>query len=306
LDGSEQTVVLAGTGKETSDMALLPNVEHPELLALVSGREGGKTIYNSPRIDLFVFNTTTKALKKVAEGTNAYQFRGWLGDTLIYRLDQISAGVSCGVLKSYNVGTQKTSSLHNCNVNQNVVVNSLYDNTVLYSIFPDNQPEARGVYAVRSDGNNERRLTTTAGSVYRQAKESILAGYYYANTSTWNEINLETLKVTKLDNAPTFEQYRAYVDSPNEQLSCFIETRDGTSNLYLTNEAGENERKLTTKGANQFVQWYHNRYIVYAKANELYAVSINAKENQEPVKIADFFNSGYNVGYGGGYNPNSY
>ena len=141
---------------------------------------------------------------------------------------------------------------------------------------------------------------------YRNAKSSLVLGLATQGVGeVWKQLNFTTNTLATLSGEPSAENNRGYADSPDGSHSVFVETRDGKSQLYLTDGSGNNESAITTSGfVNQFVQWYNNQYVAYSTnaqgGSSISIVSINGGPER---KIADFF-QGNGRTYGGGYNPN--
>lgn len=303
LDGSGATVVLPGTGSENTETGILPSIKNPDLLALVSTREGRRNSSGALLSDLFIFNANMRDLKKIEEDVPFYRYRAWVGDTLVYE-----QGNDCINIKSFRPSTQKSNKLFACSTGRSANINAVYDEALLYSVQSPGDLNLQGLYAVRNDGGNNRRLNSDpVTNLARQVKDTISAVYYNYTLSkpeVWTSINLENLSITKLDNGPSIQSYRSYVESPSEAYACFIEERDGKRELFLTDHDGNNERKLTSFGsASQFVQWYRDQYIVFSSTksdeNALYVVSV---KGGQPQKVADFYRGNLRT-YGGGYNP---
>src|SRR5262249_46143505 len=83
LDGSEAQVVLAGTGNEDAATGILPSIHDHQFLALDSSREGRRKD-GQLQHDLFLFDTDSHELTKIDQDVSFYDFKAWLGDSLIY------------------------------------------------------------------------------------------------------------------------------------------------------------------------------------------------------------------------------
>jgi len=305
LDGSDTQVILPGTGREDSETGVLPNIKHPNLLALVSSREGRRDTYGNNVHDLFLFDADSKKLTKIENGVGFTNYRGWLDDYLVY---QMYDGSGCSSVKAYYASGLRGATLVAGAQPSCPTINTIYDNIVLYSIAGTPDSNANGLYAIKADGGSKRRLSDTPGQqVSRHVKETIQLLYYNNNLpkpQVWQSLNLGTLAATKLDNGPSDTSYRAYNESADENHAVFTDERDGKTELYLTDNAGNNEHKLTSLGSvNQFVQWINNKYVLFSSTkpdeNALYIVSI---DGGQPQKVADFYR-GNSRTYGGGYNP---
>ncbi len=306
LDGSSDQLVLAGTGKETTDTGLLSSIKHPNLLALVSSRDGQ---HSDGSGDLFIFNADNRQLRKVDSEISFYNYRAWTDDTLVY----LRYSTNTATIKTYNVATSKTTDLTSITFKPgtygSLYVNAIYGNTLIYSINGDD--DHHGLYAVNVAKNTSHQLgPNPANQISRSDLKTLQIQYntyynpYLPKPNVWQSLNLDNFVLADLGDGPSILSYRSYVDSPGGKYTCFIEQRDGKSDLYLTDSQGANERRLTTDGGvNQFVQWYGDDYIVFSKGSTLYVAA--TASTLKPVKVADFY-AGNGRTYGGGYNPNYY
>ncbi len=303
LDGSNIQDVLPGTGKEDTATGVLPSITHPDLVALVSARAGNKDAYGNPQHDLYIFNSTTKALTKLDENTGFGNYRAWLGDYLVYQVPDTNG---CYTIKAYSVASGHAGVVVPGNGGVCPTINASYDSTIFYSIARSGSAATDGLYAIEATGSKQQRLSSTPGeSVSRSVENTILFNYYNSNVlppNIWQSVNLDTLAVTKVSSGPSISGNRAYVESPGAKFDVFIETRDGQSNLYVTDTSGNNERNLTPDGkANQFVQWIGDRYIVFSDQNS--ALQVVSIAGGKPQKVTNAYSGNLAV-YGGGYNPN--
>ncbi len=309
LDGSELQVILAGTGTENADTGVLPSTEHPNLLAVVSAREGKRDNQGNLRSFLYLLDTSNRKLLKIDEDIYFGNYRAWVGEYLVFEKNNYG-DCSKNAIKSFNLANLKTTTIVSGGISKCPQANAAYYETIIYSISSYNSDQSqRGLFAIRADGSKGKKIINyPTNNIRSEVKNTLLAVYYDYNLpkpQIWHSIDLTKLTATKIDSAPNNQLARTYIESPGEKYSMFIEERDGKTDIYLTDENGSNERKLTSLGSvNQFVQWYGDDYIVFSSTksdeNALYVVAVKGGAAH---KIADFYR-GNSRTYGGGYNPN--
>ncbi len=307
LDGSKAEVILAATGNEDEQTGILPNVSNPRLVALVSSREGRRD--GALHHDLFIFDTQSKAIKRIEKDVEFGNYRAWLGQTLVYAKGERTSSYpfyNCNSIRAYDAATSRQTTVVAGSLDTGCpeILTTLRDG-ILYSVTLARTADRAGYFTIKLGAAPRKIAVQGANTTVRRSKQTLLAEYYNTNSApTWDSIDLSSLTVARLPNGPASEVSRYYNDSPSGDYSSFIEERDGKRELYLTDSNGGNEKKLTSMGSvNQFVQWYSDEYIVFSSStsseNALYIVST---KGGSPVKVADFFRANSRT-YGGGGNP---
>lgn len=309
LDGSSQTVVLAGTGNEDQETGLLPSVEDPDCVAIVSSRAGTR-INGQLQHDLYMFEGGTNAVKLIDERVAFTNFRGWIGGTLVYVKANDPNG-NANTIKAFDMKT-KTSRAITTVTGSNPYGGSAYlgglaiANQNFYYNVSSADPNQNGFWVTGLSGSPKRIDPGNASYGYRQTKDSMavqLAPPGVYTTATWKKFTFSNQTFTDLPGEPASQTNRGYADSADGKHSVYVETRDGKSELYLTDAGGMNDQAITNFAkVNQFVQWYNDRYVVFSSSNgesSLYVIAINGGSQK---KVADFY-QGNGRSYGGGYNP---
>ncbi len=305
LDGSGQTVVLKGTGSEDSATGLLPSINDPDTMAIVSSRIGKRATNGTLEHDLFMYSGGKFA--QIDSGVDFEDFRAWIGDNLVYIVTDKNGNV---VIKSYNAKTKTAKKLTTITKpdgedSYTYVQGLSVASDKLYYTVTSNDESQIGFYSIGLTGGSKQLDTSYVSQAYRQSKPALSVGLSDNNNPNliWKSLNFATGGFTQLAGEPASESNRGYADSPDKTHSVYVETRDGKSQLYLTDGEGKNDTAITTSGVvNQFVNWYNNRYVVYStndKGSVLHIVAITGGTEQ---KVADFF-QGNGKTYGGGYNP---
>jgi Tol biopolymer transport system component len=307
LDDSAAKVVLAGTGNEDQATGILPNVYDQSVIALVSSRAGHRT--NGALVeDLYIFRPDSQTLTLVDSDIDFGNYRAWLGKQLIYVK---YSGNNHTFIQSYDPTSGKNTTLVTC-TGDGACPTPLYttDDLFIYSLSgAPPSSNANGIYALKSGTTTAKSISTIpAATTVRQTKNTLLLNYYDytkspGNYEEWQSLDLSAIKVTTLANGPSNQDSRTYVDSPGDKYSVSVDTRDGQTDLYLTNIDGSGEKNLTGTGkVNQFVQWYSDSYIVFSSSNQLFVVGV---DGGDPQKITNFYSGDVQV-FAGGYNPGGY
>ncbi|HUD11790.1 MAG TPA: carboxypeptidase regulatory-like domain-containing protein [Candidatus Saccharimonadia bacterium] len=313
LDGSDPTDVLPGTGNEDAATGLLPSIQNPSDLAIVSSRAGNRDVNGDLEHDLYLFNAQTNTLKMVDTNVEFTDFRGWMGETLVY-LKENSTGST--FIKAFDLANGQPTTLYTLTTPTaetaptqtytyaNLTGLGIVGQKLYYSV-DSSDSTADGFYSIGLSGGPTKLNSLTVQSAYRQTMTTADLEQQDAQNDppTWTTFNFSTGDFTKLPGAPANENDRGYALSPDAQHAAFIETRDGNSQLYITDGSGNNEQAVTTSGdVNQFVQWYDNRYVAFTTNKDSSAIDIVAVTGGAERKVTDFF-QGNGVTYGGGYNP---
>ena len=305
LNGTNPSIVLAGTGSEDTETGILTNSKNAGYLAFVSSREGKRDQYGNFLHALYILNTESQKYTKIEDSFSFTNYRAWVGNSLVY--ERYPTNGNCPDIKSYDPTSQKSSILVTTAGTDNCArLLEPYDDGFFYTISAGASDKS-GVYYAQAGKATKQVSNTPSQSIIQKTKHTLLSVYYtYSPTyqAAWQSIDLDALTSTKVANGPA-DGSRTYNDSPGDKHSSFIDQRDGKTELYLTDSDGGNEKKLTNIGAvNQFVAWMGDDYIVFsvskADENALYVVAVS---NGKTTKITDFYRANSRT-YGGGSSPN--
>ena len=285
VDGKNEAVLLAGTGRERSDVAL---ASHPgaNVTALVSTRDDKHNDDGYLLSTLTVVNGDDGSTNSVVQSEQV-SMSGWVGDRLIYV--QIVAGTSAANpsrqrLMSYDYKTRDNKQLASANYFNDVLV---ANGKVYYA--PSSAYQAsntNGLYRVNADGGNSQTIINQeTWNLFRTDYNKIAITI----PNQWYEFAFDATSATKLDVQPSNTNSRIYVDSPDGKLSAWLDKRDGKGVLLLRDIDGKTDKALQTKsGLVGPVRWLNNSSLVYRIHTEQetadYALSI---DNETPIKIGD-------------------
>ncbi len=328
LDGSDQKVVLAGTGTESDTDTILLASRDWKYLALKSKRD------NSPA-KLYYIDTSVDKLNTLDEGNADFQLVGWAGDTFVYQITR--NGMSAWqpnqeALKTFNAVNGKLTTINqtggegtdpNNYVREHFLDKYIIDNKIVYTKDWEGnvtliQNKQAGIYSVNADGSSAKTLKTfsEANYIYIQSVLYEPREIYFHTQDTQanaeekyyvyeNDVVKEDASIKDKYNQFVSQPYPTYLLSPSAKQTYWVAPRDGKSSFLLGDVNGDNSKeiaKLDSKYLNY--GYYTDDYLLVSKDNdEIYIMSsAGVKADTEMVKITDYHKPAYNFyGYGGGY-----
>ncbi len=289
VDGKDEKVVLAGTGSERDDMVLVPHPTEP-VAAYVSTRGNEHNNQGFLLSKLTIINTDDNTTHDVV-AAERIQLIDWSGDNLVYV--QIASGESASSpkryrLMSYNQKTTATKELAASNYFNDVV--SVGDD-IYYAPSSAYQTSKTALYKIKPDGSG-------AQTVFNQEVWNIIRTSYdhfaLAVEQQWYDYRLGEKQPQKLNAAPSSQQPRVYISSPDGKHAAWIDVRDGKGVLLSYDTTTKNDTVIATKsGLTYPVRWLNNDVLVYRVKTDQetadYAISLNGGN---PVKVRDVTNAG--------------
>lgn len=288
IDGKNEERVLAGTGTEREDIAL---ISHPkkEVVAMVSTREGKRNSDGYLLSTLTLVDLTNNSAKALVT-SERIQLVDWVDDRLIYV--QVAAGASAA-----NPKRQRLMSYHHEDGTNNELATSNTFNDVLVAAnkvyyAPSGAHQAGGASFLRANADGSARLailSKEAWNLFRTTYDHITV----AVPSEWYDYRLDDQKPTKLSGEPANLTSRIYVDSPDGKKSLWVDSRDGKGVLLVYDINGKEDKTLRTQsGLKNPLRWLSNHTIIYRIHTDQetadYALSLNGGD---PRKIRDVTNT---------------
>jgi hypothetical protein len=283
LDGTDRSVLLAGTGLETQAIATLPNASG-ENVAIASSRDDRRNSDGYLLTALNIVNVATGDRTNI-EYAEQINLIGWRGGTLVYQ--QTVAGASAAnpnrqKIIAYDISANKRYQLAAANYFTGI---QLVGGTVYYTVSATD-PSSQPIFArVSLDGSGKKTLLT--GSIWSLLR----TGYDTMKLQTSDAWYQYTLGAAQPVVSTPVSDYtsRYYVDSPDGKTSAWVDTRDINGVLIARNLATAKEAELTTQKYLQApLYWLSDSIVVYrvSGSNEVadYAVSI---AGGQPKKLAD-------------------
>ena len=324
LDGSDQKVVVEGTGKESQTTTTLLASRDWKYLALYAKRDDKEKLY--------LITTTDNKLTLMDEGDVDFTLHGWQNDHFVYTVVRPGAKQwesNRQTLKTFNATNAKLTKLDTSGVGgsndanwENEAISNVYilDDRIIYSkhwnraynpAFPTTTARKDGIYSVKANGESKQTLRdfdTTAASyidarlyepqeVFFRVAQPGGTGKFYVYESGKVETTTETN-----DSAFYSGEYPTYLISPSGKKTFWTESRDGKLALMVGDASGHNGKEILRSEYRAY-GWFTDDYLLVSKnGSELYILSVNAAADVNPVKITDYHKPAYNYsGYGYGY-----
>ncbi len=289
IDGKDEKVVLAGSGKERDDMVL---VQHPSanIAAYVSTRGNQTNSDGYLLTNLILINTEDNSTTNIG-ASERMQIVSWSSDYLIYV--QITAGASANSpkrykLMSYNYKDQSSKELASSNFFNDVVYAG---GAIYYAPSGANQTGQASFYKINPDGSGGQVvLNKEVWNVFRTAYDH----FALSVQQQWYDYHVASgSQPTKLGSAPSDQTTRVYIDSPDGKRSAWIDNRDGKGVLLIYDIAAKSDTTLHSQSGLIYpVQWLNDKVLVYRVKSPTetadYAIST---DGGEPVKIRDVTNT---------------
>lgn len=282
-DGSNEELVLAGTGVERDDIVLVPH-STKEKVALVSTRENARNQDGYLLSTLTVINLEDNEPVKIDQ-SERIQIIDWIGDSLIYI--KITAGSSAAnpnrhKLISYNVEAEESKEIASSNYFNDVAVAL---NRVYYAPSSAYASGSVGLYKTAFDGGEKKALLD------KEVWSMIRTGYDKFVISTgesWHELSVSDDHMNKLGGEPSNLKSRVYSDNPSKTKSLWIDQRDGKGSLitYDIEQKNDSEPVHSQSGLKDPIRWLNDKTIVFRISNSIetsdYVINI---EGGDPKKI---------------------
>lgn len=258
-DGKDQKMLLAATGAERSDIAVVQNPTN-NLVALVSTRDNLHDNQGYLMSTLSIIDSSTGQNTAVTT-SQRIQIMGWMGQRLIYI--QIAAGASAANPKrqrlvSYDSTNNQKTELATSNYFNDV---SLADNAVYYAPSDSYRAGTVGLYKVSPDGKDRQSLyTKQVWGLYRDKYDHYNVA---VEDNNWLQFSLGSSQLTKTT-TPANQQRRLFQDSPDGKHSLWVDNRDGKGVLLDYDVTKKAEKVLVTQSGLQLpLNWVGNNNVTY-------------------------------------------
>ncbi len=288
-DGKDEKLLLAGTGSERDDIALIPHPSRP-IAALVSTRSGSRNSDGYQLSSLTVIDVENPDEPKTVIESERIQVIGWQNERLIFV--QIKSGTSAvnperHQLKTYNIEQNTTAEIANANYFNDVM---LANGLLLYAPSSAYAKTPSGLFRINPDGSDKQVVhAEEVWSMFRSSYDNVT----FTTGKDWFDFNIDSKYTDQLQGQPTEFKSRVYVSSPDGSNSLWVDQRDGKGTVlsYSLNESAE--KTVVERGGLQLpVGWLNNTTIVFRVKTESeiadYVVNI---DGGEPKKLADVTNA---------------
>lgn len=291
IDGSDQKIIISGTGKETD---YTPFVVSPDgkYGLLASTRDGAKDDKHVLLQYLYIVDLEKRLLTKIDEA-HYFAFTDWSDDVMVYQKQQtanVTDENATSQLRAVNVATDDLQDIATAasfgrkvvGLQQVAYVQKLRDK------IGDTYVTSFNRYDLSNSSGKELATGVVDGNV-------VQAGFDTVNFQTqadqkWHEYNLNTS--TLKDSAqPTASTSQVFINgaSPDGKKRIIVDRIDGKFTIITKNIDDGAEKQIYGNGSlSGQVRWLQNSVITFRISSDQqtadYAVSINGGE---PKKICD-------------------
>lgn len=288
IDGKNEKKLVAGTGLERPDLALVPEPSS-NMVAYAATRENVKNSDGYLLTTLYVFDKTEGSLSKIDQ-SEQIQIIGWASDhRMIYV--KIAAGTSAGNNQRYRLMSFNSK---NPSDNKEIASGNAFNDVVLAGnqiIFaPSNylNDTTPGLFIVNSNGSSKQTITSSeVYNIFRTDYQTVtvdIGGTY----STYDIGGATKLTQT---NTPSYEN-RLYMDGPTGTTSVWFDSRDGKGDVMLYDKGTKKDSVLAAAaGIKLPFYWLTNTKVVYrvnsGSETADYVVSIDGGSPQKVTDLTD-------------------
>lgn len=288
VDGTNEAVVLAGTGNERDDISVVPNPT-TNVVALVSSRDTVRNKEGYLLTSLNVIDLKTGQRTPVTQ-SEKIQVIDWIGDRVIFVQEVASASAS-------NPNRQKLISYDYVHNSQKELASSNYfydvvssNGSIYYSTSDATPPNPIAFYKINPDGTNRIvLLNKEVWNIFRTQYDHLTLSV----GSDWYDYKIGEVTTTKLTGAPTSQQNRAYQDDKDHKNSLWVDSRDGKGVLLKYDTTTNKDTVLRTQsGLGSPFYWLNDHYAIYRiKTDQETADYVINLDGGQPRKISDVTNT---------------
>ncbi|HEY8999592.1 MAG TPA: carboxypeptidase regulatory-like domain-containing protein [Candidatus Saccharimonadales bacterium] len=256
-DGSNQQLLLAGTGLETNQMSLAASPDNSEA-ALVSLRDNTVDAHGNAEQALTLVNVGTAAAT-VIDHADQIRLLDWNGTVLVYEaVTQASGGNAAQyAILSYDYKTATRQELASSS-DFDVVLAA--DGSVFYSPNSSNDKTTVGLYKVNDNGGGQQTLLSQEVlGLYRTNYNTLLA----QTADAWYSYSLDSSAAPQQIATPASHTNVSFVLSPDGNNAAAIVNVNGTATLQITNVASGKTTNLTTPALTYPVHWLNDNTVVF-------------------------------------------
>lgn len=287
-DGKDQKLLLAATGAERSDIAVIPSPSS-NLVAVVSTRDNLHDNQGYLMSTLSLIDSSTGQNTAITS-SQRIQVLGWIGKRLVYV--QVAAGASAANpnrqrLISYDSESNQKTELASSNYFNDVTIAK---GSIYYSPSDSYRAGTVGLYRINPDNTDRQTLfNKQVWSLYRDKYDHFNLPVADNN---WMQFSLGGGQASK-SGAPASQQSRLYQDSPDGKQSLWVDNRDGKGVLLAYNLSSKTDKTLVSQsGLTMPLYWLNNNYVIYrVQTDQETADYVFNLDGGSPRKIANVTNS---------------
>ena len=284
-DGTGEKLLLAGTGKETEELAIMPRTLADEI-AYVSTRAGKRNSAGALMTDLVLISRESGKLTALATAERI-QLIGWADQRLLYVTvagDDKATSPKRTILYSYNLTDKKTTEIASSNYFNDLLAMRGQIYYAPSSAYPGGTL-AQWFKSGADGGAQKALLEKEVWALTRTGYDRVLASV----GQDWYEYVVGETVAKKLESAPASQKSRVYADAPGGQKSAWVDQRDGKGVLVIYDIASKKEQTLVTRsGLSQPLVWLSASTLIFrVETGSETADYVVSTEGGEPQKVRD-------------------
>lgn len=303
LDGTDQQVVVKGTGKEVAyELQLYPSPDSSKL-AYIARRD------NDGTPSIYVITIADGRVTKL-DNTNSAEFIGWIGDTLHFSLSNYNMGAPIDQrrqLWSYNTSTKQRVMIDHSSLTSTPTSYGELDLSTRFQLVGDRVYYAKCWNAYSNLPNKTAQLMAVVNGKATSLKEvqqdtgaycdtvATKPGIVYyrvtypnGDSDSYRYQLGKSVESVQVNDAELYNTNYTYYASPDGEKTLWSEVRDGKQVTFIGDANGQNETQVsgsqyTAKG------WLGDNYVLYSKGgSELFVAAAGAQFDGSH-KIADYY-----------------
>jgi Tol biopolymer transport system component len=315
LDGSDQKVVVEGTGRESQHSTSLFATRDWKYLALFAKRDDKDKLY--------LINTADGKLSVMDEGDVNFTLYGWQNDHFVYTVmanNKQSWDANRFTLKSFNASNGKLTKLDTVSVsgdNQNNWAHETFGGVALlndrivyaknwsHAYFAEMKGRKDAIYSIKATGEGKQTLKESDSETngyfeVRKYKTNAVAIRENPNNGANSKFYVYADGRVEESKEVTDDNYYAdllYFTSPDGKKTFWHESRDGKFALLVGDADGNNGKEIMSSDYRAY-GWAGNEYLLVTKtSSEMFVLPVGANSQTKPLKITDYHGSAANAGY---------
>jgi len=314
LDGSNQKVVLAGTGKETDNNA------YPELIPSADWKHLVLKARRDNDVKLYSISTTDNKLTTIDEGAGIdFTTIGWAGDSFVYQVFRPTVKMweaKRFSLKAYSDATKKITTLDDTEgtgtgpgawLSQIYAFTRIVDGRVVFVKYWEDQnmtgelnTKKDPFVTVKPDGSDKKTVkeftspwTKTFELRANKPDSFYLRVIYHVNPTEYFEYLDGQLTTTTAVDANTFYSNVLYYKvSPSGKHTAWQEFRDKWV-VLVGDEKGANGTVVFSENGYQPLGWFTDDYLLLVKDGTLYVYPTKPQTGAALQKVTEFLSVNY-------------
>jgi hypothetical protein len=308
LDGSDQKVIVEGTGKESQHTTSLLASRDGKYLALYAKRDDKEKLY--------VVTTVDAKLSVMDEGDVDFSLYGWQNDHFVYTVTAKNKQpweTNRSTLKSFNAANGKLTKLDTVTASGDNQYNwshetyggvVVLEDRIVYAknwsqvYFAEMKGRKDAIYSVKATGESKQTL---------KEADAVTNGYFELRKYKTNQVAIREnpnsgvgkfyvyadgrIEESQELTSDNYYNNPLYYISSDGKKAFWHESRDGKFALLVGDADGSNGKEIMS-GEYTAYGWAGSEYLLVSKASsELFILPVGANAETKPLKITDYHRS---------------